>query len=120
MENIVLRKYESAFEKVLGTILKNIEGSNWTLLAVHDLQKRLVARGFDSEPLTIIEICSAKLLGELIKDNKSIVSFLPCRIAVYEQDGSTYVSFQDPREILSNFGLIKKGQEIFDEIVKIL
>ncbi|HEY5540383.1 MAG TPA: DUF302 domain-containing protein, partial [Coriobacteriia bacterium] len=54
---------------------------------VHDVAETLAERGFEREPLTIVEVCNAKYANEVLAEDVLIGLMLPCPVMVYEQDG---------------------------------
>lgn len=63
---------------------------------VHDVRETLAEKGFDREPLTIIEVCNAKFASEVLAADPKIGLMLPCPIMVYVQDGQTLISTMKP------------------------
>ena len=63
---------------------------------VHDLSGTLAERGFEREPLSIIEMCNAKFASEVLDEEVLIGLMLPCPVMVYEQDGDVLISTMRP------------------------
>ncbi len=63
------------------------------------MKATLAGKGFDREPLKIIEICNARYANEVLKKDIKISLMLPCPVSVYVQDGKTYISTLRPRVI---------------------
>lgn len=63
---------------------------------VHDIAETLRERGFEREPLAIIEICNAKYASEVLAEDVLIALMLPCPVMVYEQDGDVLISTMRP------------------------
>lgn len=63
---------------------------------VHDLSQTLAERGFEREPLSIIEMCNAKFASEVLAQDVLIGLMLPCPVMVYEQDGVVLISTMRP------------------------
>jgi uncharacterized protein (DUF302 family) len=70
---------------------------------VHDVAETLAERGFEREPLTIIEVCNAKYASEVLEEEVLIALMLPCPVIVYEQDGDVLISTMRPTLIDSFF-----------------
>jgi uncharacterized protein (DUF302 family) len=70
---------------------------------VHDVAQTLAERGFDREPLTIVEMCNAKYASEVLAEDVLIGLMLPCPVIVYEQDGDVLISTMRPTLIGSFF-----------------
>ena len=89
------------------------------VLHIHDIKATLVSKGFDREPLKIIEICNPRYASEVLKADVKISLMLPCPISVYEEKGKTYISTFRPK-VISDFypgANIKALAEELDAIV---
>jgi uncharacterized protein (DUF302 family) len=69
---------------------------NFRVSFVHDIAKTLRERGFEREPLTIVEMCNAKFASEVLAEDVLIGLMLPCPVMVYEQDGDVLISTMRP------------------------
>lgn len=63
---------------------------------VHDVAETLAEKGFDREPLTIVEMCNAKYASEVLAEDVLIGLMLPCPVMVYEKDGAVLISTMRP------------------------
>ena len=66
------------------------------VLHAHDVAATLAEKGFTRDPLTIIEICNARCANEALNKDVSVALMLPCPIAVYSKDGTTFLSAMRP------------------------
>jgi uncharacterized protein (DUF302 family) len=69
---------------------------------VHDIAETLRERGFEREPVSIIEMCNAKYASEVLAEDILIGLMLPCPVMVYEQDGDVLISTMRPT-LMGNF-----------------
>jgi uncharacterized protein (DUF302 family) len=69
------------------------------VLHVHDVQATLAAKGFETEPMKIVEVCNAKFASQVLAKDKKISLMLPCPISVFVEAGKTYISALKPRVI---------------------
>jgi uncharacterized protein (DUF302 family) len=63
---------------------------------VHDVAATLAEKGFEREPLTIVEMCNAKAASQVLAEDVLIGLMLPCPVMVYEQDGDVLISAMRP------------------------
>ena len=63
---------------------------------VHDVAETLAEKGFEREPVTIVEMCNAKYASEVLARDIKIGLMLPCPVMVYEQDGHVWISAMRP------------------------
>ncbi|MGA8041303.1 MAG: DUF302 domain-containing protein [Terracidiphilus sp.] len=66
------------------------------VLHVHDVAATLAEKGFQREPLKIIEICNAKYAHEVLQKDIKTAFMLPCPIIVYASDGRTHIGTMLP------------------------
>ncbi len=69
---------------------------NFRVQFVHDVQETLQEKGFDREPVTIVEMCNAKYASEVLARDIKIGLMLPCPVMVYEQGGQVSISTMRP------------------------
>jgi uncharacterized protein (DUF302 family) len=63
---------------------------------VHDVRATLAEKGFDREPVTIVEMCNAKYASETLARDVKIGLMLPCPIMVYAENGQAFISTMRP------------------------
>jgi len=63
---------------------------------VHDVAETLAEKGFDREPVTIVEMCNAKHAAAVLERDILIGLMLPCPVMVYVKDGGTFISTMRP------------------------
>ncbi|WKZ52615.1 MAG: DUF302 domain-containing protein [Anaerolineales bacterium] len=69
------------------------------VLHVHDVKATLAAKGFEIEPMKIVEICNAGFASQVLAKDKKISLMLPCPISVFVEASKTYISALKPRVI---------------------
>jgi len=107
----VVNESKYGFNETIEAIEKSATENNWGIPHKYDLQATLKGKGFDVKPVSVFSLCKPdhafKILGS---DEERLVSALmPCRVAVYEKEGKTYVS-------MLNSGLFSKfmGRKVKD------
>jgi len=115
--------YTNSSTKPIDELIAAIEVAaaehNFTVLQKHDIQGSLGKKGFDIPPYTIIEVCNGKFAHTILSATREAGMFLPCRIAVYSEDGLNRIIMMKPSLIRtmmpeSDFGSIP------DEVERIL
>lgn len=96
-------------EETVARIQHNVEaaGNGWSLSGLRYPTKPLEAEGINALPVMLIEACSTKYSGPILKDDK--VRFLsllmPCKIGVYKKsDGKVYIGIMNAGLIGRLFG----------------
>jgi len=119
-QNLMFNVTPSAYgvEETAARIQENIqrlEGRGWTLSGLRNPAKAVAAGGSNVPPVLLVEACSTKYSGPLLKAETSrIFSILmPCTITVYKNDdGSTSVGTMNAGLMGKLFGI----SEIMDEV----
>mgnify|MGYP001608627337 CR=1 FL=1 len=94
------------------------------VLAVHDLQASMAKHGLTfGKPCRIYEVCQPQQAKKVLEADTAIATALPCRIAVYTEDGQTVLSMIKPTVLLALFhqpGLAATAQEVEGELTAIM
>lgn len=103
-------------------VLKSVEQKGWTVFQVYDMKERLAAKGFEQEPLKIIEICSAKYANRFLNKNRLVSICLPCKINVLQENGKVRIVGMRPSMVSEFFPEISREEtlEAEKEIKEIL
>jgi uncharacterized protein (DUF302 family) len=88
-----------SFGEVVANIEKNVPLHQFRVLAVHDVQATLAEKGITRPPLKIIEICNSKFAHEALGKEPEVALFMPCKFAVYGEEGKTVVKLGRPSMI---------------------
>jgi len=109
---------KSVDEAVAAIEVKAAE-KGFRVLHVHDVQATLAAKGFEIEPMKIVEVCNAKFASQVLAKDKKISLMLPCPISVFVEAGKTYISALKPR-VLSDYYPDIGIDEIAVEVEKVI
>jgi uncharacterized protein (DUF302 family) len=111
--SLVFEERESPYtvEETVARIQHNVEaaGNGWSLSGLRYPTRPLEAEGINALPVMLIEACSTKYSGPILKDDK--VRFLsllmPCKIGVYKKsDGKVYIGILNAGLIGRLFGTL--------------
>jgi uncharacterized protein (DUF302 family) len=83
-------------EETAARIQQNIQnvGNGWSLSGLRNPAKAVEADGGNTLPVVMIEACSTKYSGPILKDDsvRFLSILMPCKISVYKKnDGKTYI-----------------------------
>ena len=95
--------------------IQRLEGRGWTLSGLRNPAKAVAAGGTNVPPVLLVEACSTKYSGPLLKAETSrIFSILmPCTITIYKNDdGTTAIGTMNAGLMGKLFGI----SEIMDEV----
>ena len=116
-------KSELPIEKVIENIQEKAAENSFRVLAVHDVKETLAEKGFEREPLSIVEICNSGFAYKALQKDIDVSLFMPCRITVYAEKGSTNLILARPSmiaEMLPGAGLESLAEEVEEVLVKIM
>lgn len=110
------------FDEAVVSVLKAVDKKGWTLFNIYDIKERLNAKGFEQEPLKIIEICSGKYASQFLNKNKLISLCMPCKINVLQENGLVKIVGMKPSMITYLFSQVSKEdvQQAEKEIIEII
>ena len=106
-------------DETVAAIEATAQEKGFRVLYIHNVQATLAAKGFDIEPMKIIEICNAKFAYQVLAKDKKISLLLPCPISVFVEQGKTFISALKPR-VLSDYYPGEGIEEIAGEVEKIV
>lgn len=125
MENTFAYTIET--DKPFSTVTENIEAKvpdyKFRVLAVHDVQETLAEKGFEREPLKIIEVCNAGFAHKALQKDPNVSLFMPCRYSVYVEGSKTIVKLGRPSmiaQIMPQAGLDELASEVEETLKKIM
>ena len=105
-------------------LLVAVESNHFGVMHVHNLKETMAKKGvdFDRECL-IFEICQPQKAKEVLEENMSVSTALPCRISIYEEAGETILATMKPTTLLAMFNtpqLAGVAREVEDTMVEIM
>src|SRR3989338_6898336 len=103
---------KKSFDKAVISVLKSVEQKGWALFQIYDVKERLAAKGFEQNPLKIIEICSGKHANQFLNKNRLISLCMPCKINVLEEDGKIKIVGMKPTIISQLFPEISQEEAV--------
>jgi uncharacterized protein (DUF302 family) len=88
-----------SFADTVEAVKQGTAEAGFRVLAVHDLAATLAEKGFPREPVTIVEVCSAKYSSKVLAADVKIGLMLPCPIMVYAEGDKVIVTTMRPTVI---------------------
>lgn len=103
------------FDQTIVAIEKSAAENQWGVPFKYDLQATLKGKGFDVQPVNVLSLCKPKFANEILSDNNErlVSALMPCRVAVYEKEGKTYVSMLNAA-LFAKF-LTKKSKQVMSQ-----
>lgn len=107
------------FDAILNQIEQLAEKHSFRIQHIHKVSEILNEKGFDIEKYYIVELCNPRFAHLVLSKDKNYGSILPCKILVYEKEGSNYVSSPNPVEMVEKLGMTEIG-EVAKQVEKII
>jgi len=102
-----------SIEQIAGKIPAACEQSKFSVLQTYVYHEILEGKGFPIKRKVIIyEICQAKTASLMLTDNPEFSIFMPCKLALYEEQGKTVVSTMNMGIVLD---AVKSNPTLFNE-----
>ena len=89
-------KTSKSFDEAVSAVEQNTAANGFRVLHTQDVAATLAEKGFQREPLKIVEVCNAKYANEVLQKDITTALMLPCPITVYEKEGKTFISTMLP------------------------
>ena len=91
------------------------------VLHVHDLHKTLNSKGvpFATE-CQVMEVCNPQQAARVLSDDIEMNMALPCRVSVYEKDGTTQIGMISPMSMLQSLSNSPALADVAAEVEKVL
>jgi uncharacterized protein (DUF302 family) len=111
----VVKESNLGFDQTMEAIEKSAASNQWGVPFKYDLQATLKGKGFDIQPVKVISLCKPAFANEILSDNNErlVSALMPCRVAVYEKEGKTYVSMLNAA-LFAKF-LNKKSKQVMSQ-----
>jgi uncharacterized protein (DUF302 family) len=116
MDKLMFTERVSPFgmEETVARIQHNIEatGNGWALAGLRNPGKAVEADGGNTLPVMMIEACSTKYSGPILKDDtvRFLSILMPCKISVYKKnDGKVYIGTMNAGLMGQMFGPLVGG-----------
>lgn len=104
-------------EEIVTSLTATAQQFKFSVLHSYDFQEILAGKGFPiKRKVNVFEICRAPMAATMLTDNPSFAVFMPCRIAVYEENGKTILSTMNMELAMES---ISHHQELFSEAAAI-
>ncbi len=123
----MLISYETkkSLDEVRQAIEEKAKEKGFGVMAVHEVSKVLESKGVPiSYRCVIVEVCSPRHASQVLSADPYISTAMPCRIAIFEEDGKTVLSTIAPTEMLSMFerpeleDIAKEVEDLMEQIME--
>jgi len=121
---IYVKETDGPVESVVERLEQASAANQFGVLGIHNLKEKMGAKGVDFAcECRVMEVCNPRKAKEVLEENMSISTALPCRISIYEQDDKVKVATIRPTMLLNLFDspeLQAVAREVEDTLVRII
>lgn len=110
---------DKSFAKAVEDVQAQTPAQGFRVLYTHDYQATLAEKGFNREPLKIIEVCNAEYAHKVLQKEGLFSLMMPCRICVYIEGRETIINTLRPTALLPMFQK-PELQEFAEKVERIL
>ena len=115
---------QGPIQSVVARLEKAAAENQFSVLGVHNLKEKMVSKGVDfTSECCVMEVCNPSKAREVLEENMSISTALPCRISIYPEGGKVKVATIRPTMLLNLFDspeLQNVAREVEDTLVRII
>jgi uncharacterized protein (DUF302 family) len=122
----MLIKMESkkSLDQVCQDLEKAVVANKFGVMTIHNLNETMAKKGvpFD-RPCRIFEVCNPHQAKKVLEKNINISTFLPCRISIFTEGETVFLTTLKPTELISHFNtpdLKPVAQEVEEALTKIM
>jgi uncharacterized protein (DUF302 family) len=106
-------KSDKSIEAIAESIPEACEQSKFALLHTYVYHEIVESKGFPiNRKVYIYEICRAKTAATMLTDFPHFAIFMPCKLAIYEENGGTVISTMNMEIMLK---AVTSNQDLYDE-----
>ncbi|WP_134704395.1 DUF302 domain-containing protein [Ammoniphilus sp. YIM 78166] len=93
---------DKSIDETVTAVEANLKEHKFGVLWQLDLPAKLQEKGVDSytTPYRILEVCNPVEAARVLNQNELVGYFLPCKITVYESEGTTKIGLPKPTAMI--------------------
>jgi len=101
-----------------------VQAHHFGVMQVHNLKETMNKKGVEfTRECLVFEVCQPQKAKQVLDQNMSVSTALPCRISIYEEGGKTILATLKPTTLLAMFQTVQLegvAEEVEDAMVKIM
>ena len=102
MNMIYKQKTSKGFEEALDSLKSNLSEVEFGVLWQLNFKDKLLEKGLVFENnFMILEVCNPLKAQHVLNEQIEMGFFLPCKVAVYEDGGATYIGMPNPTALMA-------------------
>ncbi|MED4299164.1 DUF302 domain-containing protein [Geobacillus stearothermophilus] len=108
----------TGMDETIERLEENLKQEGFGVLWRFSVTEKLQEKGLDfSTPMVIFEVCNPKEAARVLNENLLVGYFLPCKLVVYQENGTTKIGMPKPTMLV---GMVNEPalKEIAEDIEK--
>ncbi len=95
----VVTESELDFDDTVNALVQSAEAGDWSVPHQYNLQATMEKHGVTTDPVVVMSICNPVHAEKILNsgNNRFVSAIMPCRVAVYEDEGKTYAAILNAR-----------------------
>jgi len=104
MKTVYERSVSGDIDEIGRRLEHAVQARKYGVLGCIDLREKMKSKGVDlGSACLIYEVCNPIRAKQVLASEMSIATVLPCRIALYESEGTMKLATLRPRSIIAGF-----------------
>lgn len=92
---------KQSVEEAMTTLENNLKEEQFGVLWQFDIKNKLQEKGLDfDQTFHILEVCNPKEAKNVLEKNLLAGYFLPCKMVVYDENGTTKIGMPKPTSLI--------------------
>lgn len=115
-------KTNKTFDEAVESLKSSLADVSFGVLWELNFKDKLKEKGYDFDSnFKVFEVCDPKQAKEVLETHIEVGYFLPCKVVVYEKDGTTRIGMPKPTQLLGMMGrdeLMDVAEKVEGELKK--
>lgn len=106
-----------AVEQAAADLEEAVKAHGFGVLNVHDLRRTLAGKGYELDgECRILDVCNPAQALKVLDEDMEMNLVLPCRVSVYDDDGTTKIGMIRPTRLLASLSDSPKLMDVAEEV----
>ncbi|MFC4767686.1 DUF302 domain-containing protein [Effusibacillus consociatus] len=109
-------------DEAVHAVEESLKNHKFGVLWQLDIPSKLQEKGVDfTQPYRVLEVCNPVEAKRVLNQNSLVGYFLPCKVVVYEENGTTKIGLPKPTamiQMVNDQTLIEIAQNVEETLIK--
>lgn len=120
---LYIEESNKSVQEVVDAIQAIVPNYKFGVLHIHNPKETLQSKGLDfNTECQILDVCNPGIAKQLLDEDMSLTSIMPCKISVYDNKGQTTIAMNSLVQLVDDINpdLIELAQEAQDILLEII